>query len=155
MRGHNMRKNCDSIDPLYIELYKTEIADQKVSRRTIAKESKLSHTTISNFLDGVTSPTYNTLIAIGDALKVRRIDAFLAVEILKDITSYNQPGMEVLSSLLYPLGLSLAGNGSPIVENFKDRDLAAFNARMIASAVESVASRERALNNFRDKREYT
>ena len=51
-----MQKNCDSIDPLYIELYKTEIADQKVSRRTIAKESKLSHTTISNFLDGVTSP---------------------------------------------------------------------------------------------------
>jgi transcriptional regulator with XRE-family HTH domain len=150
-----MGKNCDTINPLYIELYKQQIAEQRISRRTIARQSKLSHTTISNFLDGVNSPTYNTLIAIGDALKVRRIDAFLAVEILKDITSYNQPGMEVLSSLLYPLGLSLAGNGSPIVENFKDRDLAAFNARMIASAVESVASRERALNNFRDKREYT
>jgi transcriptional regulator with XRE-family HTH domain len=149
-----MGKNCDTINPLYIELYKQQIEEQKISRRTIAKESKLSHTTISNFLDGVTSPTYNTLIAIGDALKVRRIDAFLAVEILKDITSYNQPGMEVLSSLLFPLGLSLAGNSSPIVENFKDKDLTAFNTRIIASAIETIAARERALNNFRDKREY-
>ena len=149
-----MGKNCDSINPLYIELYKQQIAEQRISRRTIARQSKLSHTTISNFLDGVTSPTYHTLIAIGDALKIRRIDAFLAVEILEDIQTYNQPGMELLSSLLHPLGKSLAGDNSPIFENFKDRDLMAFNARMIASAVESVASRERALNNFRDKREY-
>ena len=149
-----MGKNCDSINPLYIALYKQQIAERKISRRTIAKQSKLSHTTISNFLDGVTSPKFHTLIAIGDALKIRRIDAFLAVEILEDIQTYNQPGMELLSSLLYPLGLSLAGNNSPIFENFKDRDLTAFNARMIASAVESVASRERALSNFRDKREY-
>lgn len=149
-----MGKNCDSINPLYIELYKQQIAERKISRRTIAKQSKLSHTTISNFLDGVTSPTFHTLIAIGDALKIRRIDAFLAVEILEDIQTYNQPGMELLSSLLHPLGKSLAGDNSPIFENFKDRDLTAFNARMIASAVESVASRERALSNFRDKREY-
>jgi len=145
-----MNDKYERINPLYMQLYKSQMEASGISRRDIALKCALSHSTVNNFLRRKTTPTYSTLIQIGEALAIRRIEAFIAVEVLNDISTYNHPGMKVFISLLQPLGASLAGDESPIRDDFNGKDIDAFQKHMLAKVAETIASRERAINNFRN-----
>lgn len=89
-----------SVSNLYRSLCQKQQARTGLSIRQVASTARLSPGTIDHFLAHGGTPSYDRLLAISDALRIDRLRAQIALEVLGCAESYYSPGTILVSRLV-------------------------------------------------------
>ena len=89
-----------SVSNLYRDLCKEQQARTGLSIRQVANAARLNPSTIDHFLAHGGTPSYDRLIAISDALRIDRLRAQVALEVIGCAESYYSPGTALMSRLI-------------------------------------------------------
>lgn len=137
-----------SITKLYKELYQRHLNESGPSARKIARESHLHHSTIMSFFKSESGTSYENLVKIGEALKVDRVRAFIAIEILHDVNLYEHPGLKLLSHILPGFSSHLCGPESQVSDDLKDNECETICRRIITETDRSLLAKISAMQHF-------
>lgn len=97
-----------SVSNLYRFLCKEQQVRTGLSTRQVATAARLSPGTIDHFLAHGGTPSYDRLIAISDALKIDRLRAQVALEVIGCADSYYSPRAALMSRLIPRLAETIA-----------------------------------------------
>lgn len=89
-----------SLSNLYRSLCQEQQSRTGLSIRQVASTARLSPGTIDHFLAHGGTPSYDRLLAISDALRIDRLRAQIALEVLGCAESYYSPGTILVSRLV-------------------------------------------------------
>lgn len=89
-----------SVSNLYRFLCKEQQVRTGLSIRQVATAARLSPGTIDHFLAHGGTPSYDRLIAISDALRIDRLRAQVALEVIGCADSYYSPATALMSRLI-------------------------------------------------------
>lgn len=105
-----------SVSNLYRSLCQKQQSRTGLSIRQVASTAKLSPGTIDHFLAHGGTPSYDRLLAISDALRIDRLRAQIALEVLGCAESYYSPGTILVARLVPRLAEAISHSDNELDE---------------------------------------
>lgn len=132
----------------YRELYLSQMGQNPVSTRSIAIRAKLHQSTLSHFAFKGGQMRYDHLVALFDAAGIDRLRSVLAVEVLQDPDSYDNPAIKMIADILPPLLEYLMSQDMNLVDPFRTHETGMISehiAKYLIQVVEKRQARQNAL----------
>jgi transcriptional regulator with XRE-family HTH domain len=131
-----------SLSNLYRSLCQEQQSRTGLSIRQVASTARLSPGTIDHFLAHGGTPSFDRLIAISDALKIDRLRAQVALEVIGCADSYYSPGTALMSRLIPRLTIAISRPDCEL-----DEELNSWQTEAIISQTEQAICKGLETNN--------
>ncbi len=131
-----------TVSDLYRFLCKEQQARTGLSTRQVATAARMSPGTIDHFLAHGGTPSYDRLIAISDALRIDRLRAQVALEVIGCADSYYSPGAALISRLIPRLAHAISRPDCEL-----DEELNSWQTEAIISQTEQAICKGLETNN--------
>lgn len=132
----------------YRELYLNQMGQNPVSARSIATRAKLHQSTLSHFALKGGQMRYDHLVALLDAAGIDRLRSVLAVEVLQDPDSYDNPAIKIVADILPSLLQFLTSHNMKLVDPFRTHETGMISehiAKYLFQVIEKRQARQNAL----------
>ncbi|MCW2393579.1 hypothetical protein [Sphingobium sp. B11D3A] len=118
----------------YRNLYGRVIERRSISLRQISELVSQHHSSLSAMLEpgGNLRPRYESLVAVGRAIGVDRLEAFLAVEVLNDPEHYHDPRLTLVCRLVSTLMREMFEPDSDVIPDLNDGEVAMLCSRILS-----------------------
>lgn len=132
----------------YRELYLNQMGQNPDSARSIATRAKLHQSTLSHFALKGGQMRYDHLVALFDAAGIDRLRSVLAVEVLQDPDSYDNPAIKMIADILPSLLQLLTSQNMKLADPFRAHETGMISehiAKYLFQVVEKRQARQNAL----------
>lgn len=136
----------------YRELYLKQTGQNPASARSIANRAKLHQSTLSHFALKGGQMRYDHLVALFEAAGIDRLRSVLAVEVLQDTDSYDNPAIRMIADILPSLLTFLTSQDMHLVDPFRAHETTIISEHIAKYLVQVVEKRLARRNSLIDQR---